>query len=125
MNAADSASADGEGMSAHIHLSECALHGEEGREPWCPPFRNVATVRCDHLGSAYVVEMYLDAGSDVTRHRSHHIHFVRDGRREVHALADDLSQDLVERVWRNAVTAMERGAAPNDNEAQFHDQVGR
>lgn len=123
MSDPDAAAAGGEGMSAPARQSECPLHGEEGREPWCPPFRNVATVRCDHLGTAYVVEMYLDAGSDGTRYRSHHIHFVRDGRREVHALADDLSQEMVDRVWSDAVTAMERGVAPNDNEARFHHQA--
>ena len=112
-------------MSIHARPSECLLHGDEGREPWCPPFRNVETVRCDHLGTAYVVEMYLDAGGDGTRYRSHHIHFVRDGRREVHALADDLSQEHVDMVWSDAVTAMERGAAPNDHEAQFHHQTTR
>ncbi len=105
--------------------SECIVHGDEGREPWCPPFRSIEVVRCDHLGLAYVVEMYLVAGSDGRRYRSHHIHFVRDGLREVHALADDLSQDMVDGVWRSVVIAMERGAAPNVNEAQFHARVRR
>jgi hypothetical protein len=67
--------------------------------------------------------MYLVAGSEGSLVRSHHIHFVRDSRREVHALADDLSQDMVDRVWDDAVTAMERGAAPNYNEAQFHHRL--
>lgn len=102
--------------------NECFLHGDEGREPWCPPFQRVEVVRCDHLGSAYVVEMYLVAGRDGQHYRSHHIHFVRNGLREVHALADDLSQDAIDGVWRQAVTAMERGATPNFNEARFHAQ---
>jgi len=104
----------------HVRQSECFVHGDAGREPWCPPFRSVEVVRCDHLGLAYVVEMYLVAERDGTRYRSHHIHFVRDALREVHALADDLSQDMVERVWSHAVRAMERGEAPNVNEAHFH-----
>ncbi len=82
-------------------------------------------VRCDHLGVAYVVEMYLVAGSEGSLVRSHHIHFVRGGLREVHALADDLSQDQVDRVWSRAVSAMERGDAPDYNQAYFHDQVGQ
>ncbi|MBA3449877.1 MAG: hypothetical protein H0T18_01545 [Chloroflexia bacterium] len=81
-------------------------------------------MRCDHLGSAYVVEMYLVAESDGRLSRSHHIHFVRDGRREVHALADDLSQDTIDVVWSRVVTAMERGQAPNVNEARYHAQYG-
>jgi hypothetical protein len=110
-------------VKAQFRPSECLLHSEEGQEPWCPPLKNVETVRCDHLGSAYVVEMFLHAGSDGTSYRSHHIHFVRDGRREVHALADDLSQEMVDRVWHNAIAAMERGEAPQDHEAQFHSQA--
>jgi hypothetical protein len=112
-------------MSALPRQSECFLHGDEAREPWRPSFRNIEVVRCDHLGVAYVVEMYLVAGSEGSLVRSHHIHFVRGGLREVHALADDLSQDQVDRVWSRAVSAMERGDAPDYNQAYFHDQVGQ
>lgn len=115
--------AESKGISELSHQSECFLHGDEAREPWGPSFRDIEVVRCDHLGVAYVVEMYLVAGSEGSLVRSRHIHFVRGGLREVHALADDLSQDEVDRVWNRAVTAMERGEAPNYNEAQFHDQV--
>jgi hypothetical protein len=114
-----------DGISDHARQSECFLHGDEAREPWRPSFRNIEVVRCDHLGVAYVVEMYLVAGSEGSLVRSHHIHFVREGLREVHALADDLSQDMVDQVWSRAVAAMERGEAPNYNEALFHDQVRR
>jgi hypothetical protein len=100
--------------------NECRLHGDEGREPWGKPFRGIEVVRCDHLETAYVVEMYLLAGSDETPHRSHHIHFVRDGRREVHALDDGLSQAQVDEVWAIAVAAMERGETPRDYRAEFH-----
>jgi hypothetical protein len=113
------------GVSEQARQNECFLHGDEGREPWRPSFRDIEVVRCDHLGVAYVVEMYLIAGSEGSLVRSHHIHFVRDGLREVHALADDLSQDLVDRIWSRAVNAMERGEAPNCHEAHFHEQVGR
>ena len=82
-------------------------------------------VRCDHLGVAYVVEMVLVAGSAGTLYRSHHIHFVRGGRREVHALADDLSQDVIDRVWSRAVLAMERGEAPDCHQAHFHHRPSR
>ena len=123
MCAADAATTDGAGMSERARQSECFLHGDEGREPWCPPFRTIEVVRCDHLGFSYVAEMYLVAGSEGRPHRSHHIHFVRGGLREVHALADDLSPDMVERVWRSAVSAMERGEAPNYNEARYHDRA--
>jgi hypothetical protein len=107
-------------VSEQTRHNECFLHADEGREPWRPVFRNIEVVRCDHLGTAYVVEMFLIAGSEESPYRSHHIHFVRDGRREVHALDEGLSQELVERVWSAAVAAMERGEAPRENEAQFH-----
>ena len=110
-------------MNAQPRQTECFLHGDEMGEPWRPSFQDIEVVRCDHLGVAYVVEMYLVAGSEGNQVRSHHIHFVRNGLREVHALADDLSQDLVEQVWNHAVSAMERGDAPNYNEARFHDRV--
>ena len=110
-----------EGITSHTRRNECFVHGDGGREPWRSVFRDIEVVRCDHLGVAYVVEMYLVAGSEGNQVRSHHIHFVRNGLREVHALADDLSQDLVEQVWNHAVSAMERGDAPNFNEARFHD----
>jgi hypothetical protein len=105
--------------------SECFLHGnEEQQEPWRPRFRDIEVVRCDHLGTAYVVEMYLVAGSDEHPTRSHHIHYVRDDRREVHSLDADLSQERIDAVWRMAITAMERGQTPNENEARFHHQPG-
>jgi hypothetical protein len=100
--------------------NECFLHGNEGREPWGTPFRGIEVVRCDHLGEAYVVEMHLVAGSEECPHRSHHIHFVRDGRREVHALDEDLSPGAVDEVWRRVVDAMECGESPNANIARFH-----
>jgi hypothetical protein len=118
--AADAPVAAGEGMSRQARRSECFMHGDEAREPWRSAFRDIEVVRCDHLGVAYVVEMILVAGSADTLHRSHHIHFVRGGRREVHALADDLTQDLVDRVWSRAVRAMERGQAPNCHQTHFH-----
>lgn len=100
--------------------NECQLHGDEGREPWAPRLRNIEVVRCDHLGPAYVVEMYLVVGDEDHPARSHHIHFVRDGRREVHALNDGLSPEMVERVWTSVVSSMERGDTPNDRVAVFH-----
>ncbi len=113
----------GKEINHQARRSECFVHGDEVREPWRSVFRDIEVVRCDHLGVAYVVEMVLVAGSADNLYRSHHIHFVRDGRREVHALADDLTQDLVDRVWSRAVSAMERGEVPNYNEAHFHDHV--
>src|SRR5688572_6937543 len=110
--ATDAVAATGEGMSHRGRRSECFVHGVEDGEPWRSAFRDIEVIRCDHLGVAYVVEMVLVAGNADTLYRSHHIHFVRDGRREVHALADDLSQDLIDRVWSQAVRAMERGEAP-------------
>lgn len=107
-------------MTAGPHRNECQLHGDEGREPWGRPFRAIEVVRCDHLGGAYVVELLLLAGEEDGGLRSHHIHFVRDGLREVHALDDALSQEGVERVWASMVAAMERGEAPRAHEAQFH-----
>jgi hypothetical protein len=83
-------------------------------------FRDIEVMRCDHMGIAYVVEMVLVAGSSGTQYRSHHIHFVRGSRREVHALADDLSQDAIDRVWSRAVLAMERGETPNSYHVHFH-----
>jgi hypothetical protein len=88
--------------------SECRLHGDEGREPW----------------GADVVEMYLVAGREELPYRSHHIHFVRDGLREVHVLDEHLSPEGVERIWAAAVAAMERGDQPRTHEAQFHHQRG-
>lgn len=105
--------------------NECQLHGDEGREPWAPRLKDIEVVRCDHLGPAYVVEMYLVAGSEASPARSHHIHFVRGGLREVHALDEGLSREAVERVWNRAVAAMEGGAAPNDREARFHRRAAR
>ena len=102
--------------------SECRLHGVEGREPWGAVLRDIEVIRCDHLGNAYVVEMYLVAGSEVQPYRSHHIHFVRDGLREVHALDERLSPEGVEQVWAGVVAAMERGDRPRNHEAQFHHQ---
>ena len=122
--ATDVMAAGDQGISHQACRNECFVHGDEGREPWRPAFRDIEVVRCDHIGSAYVVEMVLVAGSSGTLYRSHHIHFVRGSRREVHALADDLSQDQVDRVWSRAVSAMERGEAPDYNQAYFHDQVG-
>jgi hypothetical protein len=109
-----------EGMTSQAGRSECFVHGGEGREPWRSLFRDIEVVRCDHMGVAYVVEMVLVAGNSGTPYRSHHIHFVRGSRREVHALADDLSQDLIDRVWSRAVLAMERGEAPNSRQVHFH-----
>jgi hypothetical protein len=117
---ADAVVAAAEGLSQQARRSECIVHGDEGGEPWRPAFQDIEVIRCDHLGAAYVVEMVLVAGSAGTLHRSHHIHFVHDGRREVHALADDLTQDLIDRVWSRAVLAMERGEAPNCHQAHFH-----
>ena len=122
---ADAMVAAGEGMSHQPRRSECFMHGAEAREPWRSAFRDIEVVRCDHLGVAYVVEMILVAGSADTLYRSHHIHFVRGGRREVHALADDLTQDLVDRVWSRAVHAMERGQAPNCHQTHFHHRQER
>jgi hypothetical protein len=107
-------------VSAQPRPSECFLHGDERREPWGKPFRGLEVLRCDHLGSAYVVEMMLLAGSEERPHRSHHIHFVRDGHREIHVLDDRLSQEAVERIWAQVAAAMERGAAPKDHVATFH-----
>jgi hypothetical protein len=104
--------------------SECRLHGDEGREPWGAALRDIEVIRCDHLGNAYVVEMYLVAGSEELPYRSHHIHFVRDGLREVHVLDEHLSPEGVERIWAAAVAAMERGDQPRTHEAQFHHQRG-
>jgi hypothetical protein len=116
--------ATGTEMSHPVRRSECFVHGDEAREPWRSVFQDIEVVRCDHLGVAYVVEMVLVAGSAGTPYRSHHIHFVRDGQREVHALADDLTQDLVDRVWSRAVHAMERGEAPNCHQTHFHRRPG-
>lgn len=110
----------GKVMAAGPRRSECLLHGDEVREPWGRAFRGIEVVRCDHLGSAYVVEMFLLAGSEADVLRSHHIHFVRDGLREVHALDEQLSQHRIERVWASVVAAMERGDAPKPREAQYH-----
>jgi hypothetical protein len=122
---ADAMAAAGERMNHQTRRSECFVHGVGDGEPWRSAFRDIEVIRCDHLGVAYVVEMILVAGSAGTLYRSHHIHFVRDGRREVHALADDLSQDLVDRVWSGAVRAMERGEAPNCHLAHFHQRPSR
>jgi hypothetical protein len=103
-----------------IPRSECFLHGDERREPWGKPFRAIEVVRCDHLGAAYVVEMVLLAGSEDRPQRSRHIHFVRDGHREIHALDDHLSQAAVDRIWARVAAAMERGALPKDHQATFH-----
>jgi hypothetical protein len=110
----------GKGMTAGPRRSECLLHGDEVREPWGSSFRGIEVVRCDHLGSAYVVEMFLLAGGEGDVLRSHHIHFVRDGRREVHALDEHLSPDQIDRIWASVVAAMERGDAPKAREARFH-----
>jgi hypothetical protein len=107
-------------MTHQARQSECFVHGDEGREPWRPAFRDIEVLRCDHMGVAYVVEMVLVAGSSETLYRSHPIHFVRGSRREVHALADDLSQDAIDHVWSLAVLAMERGEAPNCHQVHFH-----
>src|ERR671921_2605236 len=123
--APDAEVAAGDGIRHRARRSECFVHGEEGREPWRSAFRDIEVVRCDHLGVAYVVEMVLVAGSAGTLYRSHHIHFVRDGRREVHALADDLSQDVVDYVWSRAVRAMERGETPDCHRAHFHHRPSR
>jgi hypothetical protein len=100
--------------------NECALHGAEGREPWGRAFRGIEVVRCDHLGSTYVVEMVLLAGSEEQPQYSRHIHFVRDGQREVHALAESLSQHAIDEVWLSLVAAMERGDRPRSRVAEFH-----
>jgi hypothetical protein len=110
----------GNARTAGPRRSECQLHGDEGREPWGRAFRGIEVVRCDHLGPAYVVEMFLLAGGEADELRSHHIHFVRDGLREVHALDERLSQDRIERVWASVVAAMERGDAPKPREAHYH-----
>ena len=102
--------------------SECRLHGDDGREPWGASLRAIEVLRCDHLGTAYVVEMYLVAGSEEQLIRSHHIHFVRDGLREVHALDEDLTPEGVQQIWAGAVAAMERGDRPRNTEAWFHRQ---
>ncbi len=118
------ASGDGAGMTAGRSRSECQLHGDEGREPWGAPFRGIEVVRCDHLGTAYVVEMFLLAGGALDVLRSHHIHFVRDGAREIHALDERLTREEIDRVWRSVVAAMERGDRPRAHEAQFHAHDG-
>jgi hypothetical protein len=117
--------AAGAGMSSQVRRNECFVHGEEGREPWRSAFRDIEVLRCDHLGVAYVVEMVLVAGTAGTQYRSHHIHFVRGGRREVHALADDLSQDVIDHVWSRAVRAMEQGEVPDCHRAHFHHRSSR
>src|SRR4051812_48358037 len=123
--ATDAKATGDEGMSHRGRRSECFVHGDEGREPWRPAFRDIEVLRCDHLGVAYVVEMVLVAGKTGTLYRSHHIHFVRGSRREVHALADDLSQDLIDRVWSQNVLAMERGETPNCRQVHFHRRPSR
>jgi hypothetical protein len=107
-------------LDAPVRASECYLHGGGSREPWSPRFRDIEVVRCDHLGSAYVVEMYLVAGDEEHVYRSHHMHYVRDGRREVHALDDALGAEASDVVWKGLVAAMERGAAPRESVARFH-----
>src|SRR5215211_6887135 len=114
-----------ERMRPEARRSECFVHGDEDGEPWRSSFRDIEVVRCDHLGIAYVVEMVLVAGNADTLYRSHHIHFVRGSRREVHALADDLGQDAIDRVWSRAVLAMERGEAPNCHQTHFHRRLNR
>jgi len=121
----DVIAAGGKEMTHQLQRSECFVHGEEGREPWRRAFRDIEVLRCDHLGVAYVVEMVLVAGNAGTLYRSHHIHFVRGSRREVHVFADDLSQDAIDRVWSQAVLAMERGEAPNCHQTHFHRQTSR
>jgi len=121
----DSTTARDEEMTHQARRSECFMHGDEGREPWRRAFRDIEVVRCDHLGVAYVVEMVLVAGNAGTLYRSHHIHFVRGSRREVHALADDLGQDAIDRVWSRAVLAMERGEAPDCHQTHFHRRLNR
>ena len=123
--ATDAIAAGDAGMRQQARRNECFVHGDEAREPWGRAFRDIEVLRCDHLGLAYVVEMILIAGSSETLQRSHHIHFVRGSRREVHALADDLGQDLIDRVWSQAVLAMERGEAPNCNQTHFHRRPSR
>ena len=123
--ATDAIAAGDEGMTHQTRRSECFMHGDEGGEPWRPAFRDIEVLRCDHMGVAYVVEMILVAGNAGTLYRSHHIHFVRGSRREVHALADDLSQDAIDRVWSRAVLAMERGDAPNVRQVHFHRRPSR
>ena len=112
-------------MNERSRPNDCFLHGDEGREPWGRPFRQIEVVRCDHLGAAYVVEMVLIAGSEERPARSRHIHFVRGRRREIHALDEGLSEELVEEVWQRAVMAMERGDVPRDAVAEFHGRVKR
>ena len=123
--ASEVAAGGDERMISQARRNECFVHGGEGREPWRSLFRDIEVLRCDHMGVAYVVEMVLVAGSSGTQYRSHHIHFVRGNRREVHALADDLSQDLIDRVWGLAVLAMERGDAPNSRQVHFHRRPGK
>ena len=123
--ATDAIAAGDEGRPHQARRSECFMHGDEGREPWRPVFRDIEVLRCDHMGVAYVVEMILVAGNAGTLYRSHHIHFVRGSKREVHALADDLSQDAIDRVWNRAVLAMERGEAPNCHQTHFHRRRSR
>ena len=118
--ASEVAAGGDEGMISQARRNECFVHGDEGREPWRSLFRDIEVLRCDHMGVAYVVEMVLVAGSSGTQYRSRHIHFVRGSRREVHALADDLSQDAIDRVWGRAVLAMERGETPNSHHVHFH-----
>lgn len=110
-----------EALRVHTR-NECALHGAEGQEPWGRTFRGIEVVRCDHLGGAYVVEMILIAGSEEEPQFSRHIHFVseRDRLREVHALAEALSQEDIDEVWASVVAAMERGDRPRSTVAQFH-----
>ena len=95
--------AAGKGMRPKRARTNVLSMARKGGSPGGRRFEDIEVVRCDHLGVAYVVEMVLVAGSAGTLYRSHHIHFVRGGRREVHALADDLSQDVIERVWSRAV----------------------
>ena len=113
------------GMTHQVRRNECFVHGDEGREPWRPAFRDIEVLRCDHMGVAYVVEMILVAGNAGTLYRSHHIHFVRGSQREVHALADDLSQDAIDRVWSRVILAMERGDVPNCRQVHFHRRPSR
>ena len=121
----DVAAGGGEGITSPARRNECFVHGGEGREPWRSQLQDIEVLRCDHMGVAYVVEMVLVAGNSDTQYRSHHIHFVQGSRREVHALADDLSQDLVDRVWSRAVLAMERGETPNCRQVHFHRRPSR
>ncbi len=123
--ATDAITAGDKGLTHQTRRSECFVHGDEGREPWRPAFRDIEVLRCDHMGVAYVVEMVLVAGNAGTLYRSHHIHFVRGSQREVHVLGDDLSQDAIDRVWSRAVLAMERGDAPNCRQVHFHRRPSR